>query len=453
MHIVDANGELLHITLMIDNELKALIPPLTSDELSLLEASIKADGCRDAVVIWEGENVVVDGHNRYAICQRNNLPLKVQFKKFDSREDVVVWMIHNQFARRNLSSYQRGELALRLKDAIAAKAKSNQSHGMTAPNKTLRPNSDEAFGVRTDETLGKIAGVGKTTIRQVEEIAAKASEPIKAAARRGDISTNEAFELTRVLKDAPEAVKEQVNASFSAGNPVNSKKLKTLVKEQRRADKAAIQNSVPAGLPERDQRFNLIVGDFQEVCTSLPEASFDAIITDPPYPEEFLPLYGSLASVASRLLKPGGVLLAMCGQSYLPQIMQLMTPHLNYHWVLSYQTLGGQSAQLWQRSINTFWKPIIWMTKGEYQGDWVGDVIKSDANDKRFHHWGQSESGMAELVKRFTKPGDHVLDPFLGGGTTGVVCVDLNRKFTGIDIEKDNVNVSRARMYEMEGAA
>lgn len=195
----------------------------------------------------------------------------------------------------------------------------------------------------------------------------------------------------------------------------------------------------------------LLNGDMADVLPTLQDGYVDAIITDPPYPYEYLSLYEILAQEAKRLLKPGGSLLVMCGQSYLPDVIKLMTPYLTYHWTLSYLTPGGQSPQIWPRKINTFWKPVLWFVKGEYQGDWHGDVIKSDVNDndKRFHDWGQSESGIGRLVNDFSQPGDLILDPFCGGGTTGVVAVTMGRRFIGIDIDEDNVRTSKERISEL----
>jgi site-specific DNA-methyltransferase (adenine-specific) len=194
---------------------------------------------------------------------------------------------------------------------------------------------------------------------------------------------------------------------------------------------------------------NIILGDLAEVLPTLPDESIDAIITDPPYPKEFLPLYETLAIQAARLLKPGGSLLVMCGQSYLPEIFNMIIPYIDYRWLFSYQTPGGQSPQIWNHKINAFWKPVIWFTKGEYHGDWHGDVIKSDANDKKHHHWGQSESGMSRIIDGFTEPGQTILDPFLGGGTTGIISIEMGRDFIGCDIDKGSIETTKDRLYSM----
>jgi len=189
--------------------------------------------------------------------------------------------------------------------------------------------------------------------------------------------------------------------------------------------------------------------DFREAPVA--DESIDIIITDPPYPREFVPLYEELALFASRVLRPGGSCIVMIGQSYLPDIVAGMTKHLKYHWTCGYITPGGQSVQLWERKVNTFWKPLLWFTKGDYVGDWVGDVCKSEPNDndKDHHHWGQSESGMDDIVERFTKRGSVVLDPFLGGGTTGVVCVVKQMTFVGIEIDKDVAEKATKRIREV----
>jgi len=111
----------------IDPTFRNIIPPLGAEELSQLEANIIADGCRDPLVTWEG--TLIDGHNRYDICMRHGLPFKSVAMEFPDRDAVLVWIIRNQFGRRNLAPFTRGELALKLEPLIAAKAKLNQKTG------------------------------------------------------------------------------------------------------------------------------------------------------------------------------------------------------------------------------------------------------------------------------------------------------------------------------------
>ena len=87
--------------LMIDQEFKSIIPPLTDIEHSLLEESIKREGCREPIRLWNG--VIVDGHNRYEICMRLDIPFTTKSMSFPSRADAISWICLNQLSRRNLT--------------------------------------------------------------------------------------------------------------------------------------------------------------------------------------------------------------------------------------------------------------------------------------------------------------------------------------------------------------
>jgi site-specific DNA-methyltransferase (adenine-specific) len=169
----------------------------------------------------------------------------------------------------------------------------------------------------------------------------------------------------------------------------------------------------------------------------------DAVITDPPYPAEFLPVFSELAEACAAAHVP--VVAVMSGQSYLPEVVTRLCQHLKYRWTIAYLTPGGQAVQQWPAKANAFWKPVF--VFGESY-EWFGDVAasKTNDNDKRYHGWGQSESGMADLVERLTKPGQLVCDPFVGGGTVAVVCLALGRRFVGCDIDQVCVQKARSRV-------
>jgi len=159
--------------LIIDTEFHSLIPPLSSEECAGLEASILAEGCRDAVLVWlyDSQLLIVDGHNRYEICTKHNLPYETRTMFFDSRELAKEWIIRNQFSRRNLSLFQRSELALQLKPLIEVRAKENQG-----TRTDISQNSAESLiPVDTREELAKVAGVSHDTISRVEKITSEAT--------------------------------------------------------------------------------------------------------------------------------------------------------------------------------------------------------------------------------------------------------------------------------------
>ena len=90
--------------IIIDTEFKHLLPELDPEALAMLEESLLECGCLNSLVLWDG--ILIDGHNRYKIIKKRNLPFRIINMEFDSRDDVTIWIIFTQVARRNLSSLQ-----------------------------------------------------------------------------------------------------------------------------------------------------------------------------------------------------------------------------------------------------------------------------------------------------------------------------------------------------------
>lgn len=189
----------------IDSEFKALIPPLTAEERAELERSLLADGCRDALVLWG--DTLIDGHNRYEICTRHNIPFEVVRKEFDSRQSAIEWMILNQFGRRNLPAHERARLALRLKPMIADKAKEQQ---IRKPADSVSHKSVEQKPIDTQKEIAKIAGVSHDTIAKVERIEKEAPQPIVEASRKGEISVNSAYQVTKLEPEKQEEIAQRM---------------------------------------------------------------------------------------------------------------------------------------------------------------------------------------------------------------------------------------------------
>ena len=249
-------------------------------------------------------------------------------------------------------------------------------------------------------------------------------------------------------KDAAERQAEDFQKQLGDADEKLEKAKKTITKLKKAAERRERKDyTPPTELPQDD--FKLIRADIREGLPDIADNSVDFIITDPPYPKEYLPLYEDLSKVAARVLKDGGSLICMTGQSYLPDVINLLATKMTYHWSMCYLT-PGQKTQLWQRHLHTSWKPLLWFVKGEYKGDWIGDdVTTSPTNDKQFHEWGQSFGGMKDVIERLTYPNALILDPFLGGGTTGVVVLYCKRKFIGVDIEQSCIDTTLARLKEI----
>jgi len=400
-----------------------IFPMMAEAEFQTLAADIKAHGLREP--IWtDSDGCILDGRNRLRACRLADVPTAFRIYNGD---DPLGFVISLNLHRRHLNESQRAMVAARLAEW---KNGLNQYSSGRANLPAHR--------------AGALLGISERTVKTARAVRNNGTPTLSEAVDVGLITVSDAAGIVGLPTEEQEILVSDVKAG----------KHKTL-RRAAAARRHEIRQTPPPNLPPPDARCRLLMDGVADLAERLDAASIDHIITDPPYPRDFLPVYADLARTAARVLKPGGSCLVMVGQSYLPDILAAMTPHLRYHWTVAYLTPGGQATQLWDRRVNTFWKPVLWFVNGDHAGEWVGDVTRSapNDNDKRFHHWGQSETGMADLVRRFTAAGDTILDPFLGGGTTGVVALDLGRQFVGADIDPAAVDIAGRRFAAAREAA
>ena len=225
------------MNIVVREDLQSYIEPLTPDEHDALERSLLAEGCRDALVLWG--DVLVDGHNRYGLCRKHGLPFNtVQNPRFQSIEDVHLWMIDQHLGRRSVSDYQRGVLALRKKEIVAAresaaKAAKKDAHlraellGQAEPDPIGgEPVAAAEPPIKSREEVAKAARLSPTQVTMIEKIQKQAAPELVAAVRAGTISLNAAAAVAGLPVD------EQV-AAASAGKD----ELKQAAKRAREATK------------------------------------------------------------------------------------------------------------------------------------------------------------------------------------------------------------------------
>ena len=175
--------------LTVDPEFRDLIPPLNEEELKLLEESLVADGCESPLIVWNG--VIVDGHNRYAICRKHGIPFSIQEKNFSSRDDAMLWMLRNQLGRRNLNNYQRVELVLKFEPLVKNAAEQRMMAGKAAnPVPTLAQGQTKG---RTRDHLSEAAGVSHGTFAKAKKLVQSADEETKRELRAGKVTVNRAY--------------------------------------------------------------------------------------------------------------------------------------------------------------------------------------------------------------------------------------------------------------------
>lgn len=246
------------------------------------------------------------------------------------------------------------------------------------------------------------------------------------------------------LATHPETVEEVIQKTIKAKEiPRRNLVLREIRKTEREKRKTTIPD-----LPDISERYKLFCCDIKRAQEQIEKDSVDWIITDPPYPKEYLELIKPLGEFSKYALKEGGSLICMIGQSYLPDIYSILSESLIYNWTCCY-LMPGDAVSVWPRKVTTGWKPLLWFVKGKHQKDSIYDIFRSQAKDKDHHSWGQSESGMMDIIERFTVPGDIICDPFLGAGTTGVVALKTNRFFIGMDNDSEAIDETKRRFKEI----
>ena len=189
--------------LKIDDEFKNALPPLTDAEFTLLETNVVENGCEMPLVVWNG--VIVDGHNRYKICRKHNIPFAVEEKSFSSKDEAELWIVQNQIGRRNLSPFSKCEMVLRFEPILSAEAKKRQGkrtdiHGEDRLN----------YFRNTRDILADMAGVSSGQISKAKVIIREGDNETKRKLRNGEISIHFAYTMIRAKdKEEEQQAKDQ----------------------------------------------------------------------------------------------------------------------------------------------------------------------------------------------------------------------------------------------------
>ena len=246
------------MNIVVNEELKAYIDPLTPEEHDALERSILAEGCRDALVLWG--DVLVDGHNRYGICQKHGLPFQtVQNTRFQSMEDVHLWMIDQHLGRRSVSDFQRGVLALRKREIVAERRAraaaafvAGNAQAETQPEESSATAAPAAASVAPPEDLSsreaiaRAARLSSSQVVMIEKIQKQAAPELVAAVKSGTISLNAAAAVATLPAE------EQVAAAAAGKDELKQAAKRVREAKRKTREEAAPKNADEAPQPAED---------------------------------------------------------------------------------------------------------------------------------------------------------------------------------------------------------
>ena len=239
--------------IFIDSEFANYIRPLSDEEFEKLKESIKLEGIRDPLVVWNG--FLIDGYHRYKIATE----LEIEFKTIEidlpDKEAVKEWIIKNQLGRRNLTSqeasYYRGKLYESRKLNHGGDRKSK---GQNVLLKTTAEKIAEEYGV-TDKTIKRDAEFSKA----VDKVAEKVGKEAKNAILTGQINIpkKDVEKIIEIKEEAPEFIEPVLNGEITISKAVQETKRKKITEK---------------------------LNDIETVEAKAVEGVFDVIVIDPPWP-------------------------------------------------------------------------------------------------------------------------------------------------------------------------
>jgi len=401
--------------LKINNELKKLIPPLTSEERVLLEQSIINEGCRDAILIWQG--VIVDGHNRYEICKQHGIEYRTETKDFADESAAKVWMIDNQKGRRNLTDGWKYELAQSRKALLMEKGRENKLGRGKVLSTIDKTNTRNELATELGWSTGKVA--------MADVVWKKAKPEVKEKVLQGDMSFNQAY---------TEVKSEEKKATY----------------EQR---KQAFENTVTQSTASR----KIINGECVAVLNSIDLINADLLLTDPPYAMDFksgwsdwdkiegdkraetITLLDKSFEAAKKHLKPDAHVYVFGNPNEIENIKPIFTKYFKLKNILIWDrgVIGMGDLKTYGRSYD-----VVYFGYNETWKDLNGvrdrDVLNFNrVNPSALKHPTEKPIDiLSYLIKKSTNEGQTVLDIFAGSGATLEAAALLNRNSIGIEINK-----------------
>jgi hypothetical protein len=440
-------------------------------EFAELVTDIKNNGLREPVWTYEGK--IIDGRHRYLACREAGI--EPNYREWDGKGSLILFVASLNQHRRHIDAGQRAMIAVEIEAQLAKEARQNQSIAggdkKSENAKSLFQSFEKAINPSDisveQKSLASFGTISKPT-QETPKPTQPATKPIHAAKEAAKATgTNHQYvvdakkivdqapelkplvmDRTISLPDAkklssePEETRKKFVDKIVSGEAKNVKEAKSIVRKE-----IAEEEAKTVILPKTMEIWH---GDFTgEIGKKIVDNSVDLIFTDPPYHAEHLDLWSNLSKFASRVLKPGGILLSYSGQIFLPKVLNQLSENLTYCWLIGIAHTGGH-IQIWKHTLWNDWKPIVMFSKGPpVEHDWFMDLYRGDKGDKEAHEWSQGEGEASYYIEKLTKPGQFVVDPMCGSGTILRAAHKLKRNCVGLEIDEIRHAIALSGMKEL----
>lgn len=403
-----------------------LLPRLEGKDYEELKADIQKRGVVVPVILDENNNIL-DGNHRILIAQELGILSSVKFEVRPGLDETEKWYLAYDLNlhRRHLTTDQRAKIAIQLRQ-----------DGLSYPQIA------EKLGVDHATVISDIKKSG-CEFPQPQKVIGKDGKTYPAKKRKFESSQTSIF--TVGANGAAKIVDtlQSINTEQLPNKPLTQKRFERIAREAQANQRR--QEKIEQPGPNLPANIDIRLGDFVEILNDVPDNSIDLIFTDPPYLGEYLPLWLELSKLAQRVLKPGKLLIAYSGQYHLLKAMNHLAEYLEYFWLGSLK-LNGPHNIIRQKQIYNDAKPLLFFSKNEYQPtNFFSDFIENDKPEKDNHDWQQGIAPATYYLEKLTGPGNTILDPFLGSGTTAEAAHKLQLNFIGCDIDPNAIILTQER--------
>ena len=176
-------------------EMEQLLPPLSGEQFSALESDILENGCYAPIIVNE-DMVIIDGYNRFRVCDKHGLPYKMLMFSFANLLEAKQWALDTQKGRRNLDKWELGKIALKLKPEIEARARANQG-----TRTDLSVNSPKGYSpTDTRKEMAQAVGIGDQTMGRIAQLTENAPQSLKDALENKEVSINRGWRILKAVQ-------------------------------------------------------------------------------------------------------------------------------------------------------------------------------------------------------------------------------------------------------------
>ena len=406
--------------MQIKDEFKKLIPALSVEEFKQLEQNCLAEGIREKIITWNG--FIIDGHNRFEIATKHKLNFETESKKFDSEDDVKIWMIDNQEGRRNLTDGWKYKLKNTKKEILFKKGEAKKIiDGKNSRDKQLGVLStiDKTPKHNTQKIIADELGwsTGKTAMADV--VFKKATPELEEKVLSNEITINQAYQ----------EIKKEEN---------KTKVINLELQEVQTKSHTAILHNV----------------DCLNYLKNL-DVEIDLLITDPPYFTDG-DFTSHVLNYLNKVKKTGQAYVFASADpqevlSYIKlqpinlQLEQILIWNYNNGGQLQPKTRYNSNYQIcfYYRGIDA--PQINKPTDGKHQYACQTINAPDGRIGDRYHKWQKPNELIERLIKNSSNIDDFIFDPFAGTSTTLVSAVKLGRRAEGCEVDIEAVKISNKR--------